>query len=132
MRRKAYRAALARGDRRVNLDGSDAGPAFGDTGPVGAEGILPWQRIAIKLARLGAEGAVPVSGARRAGEVSSTETVDNVLPGDERQQRQVSDWVRRGFWLRDGVGGRHRIGPIVRLPPGLIAWCHAARLAAAA
>ena len=27
--RKAYRAALARGDRRVNLDGSDAGPAFG-------------------------------------------------------------------------------------------------------
>ena len=30
--RKAYRVALARGDRRVNLDGSDAGPAFGDTG----------------------------------------------------------------------------------------------------
>lgn len=26
--RDAYRAALARGDRRVNLDGSDAGPAF--------------------------------------------------------------------------------------------------------
>ena len=24
----AYRAALARGDRRVNLDGSDAGPAL--------------------------------------------------------------------------------------------------------
>ena len=28
--RKAYRAALARGDHRVNLDGSDAGPAFGN------------------------------------------------------------------------------------------------------
>jgi len=28
--RKAYRAALARGDHRVNLDGSDAGPAFGE------------------------------------------------------------------------------------------------------
>jgi sRNA-binding protein len=26
----AYRAALARGDRRVNLDGSDAGPALGE------------------------------------------------------------------------------------------------------
>jgi ProQ/FINO family len=26
--RKAYRAALERGERRVNLDGSDAGPAF--------------------------------------------------------------------------------------------------------
>jgi len=25
--RKAYRVALARGDRRINLDGSDAGPA---------------------------------------------------------------------------------------------------------
>lgn len=29
-RRPAYRAALERGDRRVNLDGSDAGPAFDD------------------------------------------------------------------------------------------------------
>ncbi|HEY5930619.1 MAG TPA: ProQ/FINO family protein [Burkholderiales bacterium] len=28
--RKAYRVALARGDHRINLDGSDAGPAFGD------------------------------------------------------------------------------------------------------
>lgn len=27
-RRKPYQNALARGDRRVNLDGSDAGPAF--------------------------------------------------------------------------------------------------------
>jgi ProQ/FINO family len=27
--RKSYRAALERGVRRVNLDGSDAGPAFG-------------------------------------------------------------------------------------------------------
>ena len=26
----AYRAALARGDRRVNLDGSDAGPALAE------------------------------------------------------------------------------------------------------
>ena len=30
VRRKAYRAVLERGDRRVNLDGSDAGPAFGE------------------------------------------------------------------------------------------------------
>ena len=30
VRRKAYRAALQRSERRVNLDGSDAGPAFGD------------------------------------------------------------------------------------------------------
>ena len=28
MHRKAYRAALARGEHWVNLDGSDAGPAF--------------------------------------------------------------------------------------------------------
>ena len=35
--RKAYRAALARGDHRVNLDGSDAGPAFGDP-PAAVEG----------------------------------------------------------------------------------------------
>ena len=28
----AYRAALARGDRRVNLDGSDAGPALAEPG----------------------------------------------------------------------------------------------------
>ena len=31
--RKPYRAALARGDRRVNLDGSDAGAAFGASTP---------------------------------------------------------------------------------------------------
>jgi len=30
VRRKPYRAALERGDRRVNLDGSDAGPAHVD------------------------------------------------------------------------------------------------------
>ena len=40
VRRKAYRAALARGDRRVNLDGSDAGPAFGDA-PGEAAGVSP-------------------------------------------------------------------------------------------
>jgi hypothetical protein len=34
VRRKPYRAALARGDHRVNLDGSDAGPALADTRPV--------------------------------------------------------------------------------------------------
>jgi hypothetical protein len=28
--RMAYRVALARGEHRVNLDGSDAGPAFGE------------------------------------------------------------------------------------------------------
>ena len=37
--RKAYRAALARGDRRVNLDGSDAGPAFDDPTPAVEERV---------------------------------------------------------------------------------------------
>jgi hypothetical protein len=41
VRRKAYRAALERGDRRVNLDGSDAGPAFGDTQAGEAAGVSP-------------------------------------------------------------------------------------------
>ena len=34
--RHPYRAALARGDRRVNLDGSDAGPAFDEPGTTDA------------------------------------------------------------------------------------------------
>ena len=34
--RDAYRAALARGDRRVNLDGTDAGPAFDEPGTTDA------------------------------------------------------------------------------------------------
>ena len=37
--RKAYRAALARGDHRVNLDGSDAGPAFGEIRDGEAAGV---------------------------------------------------------------------------------------------
>jgi sRNA-binding protein len=40
VRRKAYRAVLARGERRVNLDGSDAGPAFGDQ-PEAPPGLAP-------------------------------------------------------------------------------------------
>jgi sRNA-binding protein len=32
VRRDAYQAALERGDRRVNLDSTDAGPAFGRPG----------------------------------------------------------------------------------------------------
>ena len=39
VRRKAYRAALERGDHRVNLDGSDAGPAFGDARDGGAAAV---------------------------------------------------------------------------------------------
>ena len=36
--RHAYRAALKRGERRVNLDGSDAGPAFAETAEWGNKG----------------------------------------------------------------------------------------------
>ena len=39
--RKAYRVALARGDHRVNLDGSDAGPAFGDPPRRSRGGVAP-------------------------------------------------------------------------------------------
>ena len=44
-------------------------------------------------------------------------------PADERQQRQARDWVKRGFWLRDGSWGPAPDQPGCSLPPGLIAWC---------
>jgi len=71
--------------------------------------------------------------------MSSTETVDDgssnttsTLPGDERQQRQARDWVRRAFWLRDGSWGPAPDQPGCNLPPALIAWCLAERAALAA
>jgi len=54
------------------------------------------------------------------------------LPGNERQQRQARDWVRRGFWLRDGSWGPAPDQPGCNLPPALIAWCLAERAALAA
>ena len=50
----------------------------------------------------------------------------NSLPGDERQQRQARDWVRRGFWLRDGSWGPAPDQAGCTLPAGLVAWCRAA------
>jgi hypothetical protein len=50
--------------------------------------------------------------------------VDPAAPAaDERQQRQARDWVKRGFWLRDGSWGPAPDQPGCSLPPGLIAWC---------
>ena len=54
------------------------------------------------------------------------------LPGDERQQRQARDWVRRGFWLRDGSWGPAPDQPGCTLPAALIAWCLRERAALAA
>jgi len=54
------------------------------------------------------------------------------LPGDDRQQRQARDWVRRGFWLRDGSWGPAPDQPGCSLPAGLVAWCLRERAAAAA
>ena len=48
---------------------------------------------------------------------------DITLPGDERQQRQARDWVRRGFWLRSGAWGPAPDQPGCELPPDLVAWC---------
>ena len=45
------------------------------------------------------------------------------LPGDDRQQGQARDWVRRGFWLRDGSWGPAPDQPNCMLPAALIAWC---------
>jgi len=45
------------------------------------------------------------------------------LPGDDRQQRQARDWVRRGFWLRNGAWGPAPDQPGCELPLGLVAWC---------
>jgi len=53
------------------------------------------------------------------------------LPGDEREQRQARDWVRRGFWLRDGSWGPAPDQPGCQLPVGLVAWCVRERAAAA-
>ena len=58
--------------------------------------------------------------------------VDGRLPGDDRQQRQARDWVRRGFWLRDGSWGPAPDQPGCGLPPALIAWCLRERAALAA
>jgi len=57
--------------------------------------------------------------------VSSDEPtrVGNAMPGDERQQRQARDWVRRGFWLRDGSWGPAPDQPGCSLPAELVAWC---------
>ena len=54
------------------------------------------------------------------------------LPGDERQQRQARDWVRRGFWLRDGSWGPAPDQPGCSLPADLVAWCLRERAALAA
>jgi hypothetical protein len=64
--------------------------------------------------------------------MSSTETVDNTLPGDERQQRQARDWVRSGFWLRSGAWGPAPDQAGCTLPAGLVAWCLRERSVAAA
>jgi len=45
------------------------------------------------------------------------------LPGDERQQRQARDWVRRGFWLRNGMWGPAPDQAGCTVPAGLVAWC---------
>ena len=57
---------------------------------------------------------------------------DTSLPGDERQQRQARDWVRRGFWLRDGSWGPAPDQAGCTLPAGLVAWCLRERKAQAA
>lgn len=44
-------------------------------------------------------------------------------PGNEREQRQARDWVKRGFWLRDGSWGPAPDQPGCTLPPALITWC---------
>jgi hypothetical protein len=54
------------------------------------------------------------------------------LPGDERQQRQARDWVRRGFWLRNGAWGPRPDQPGCTLPAALVAWCLRERAALAA
>jgi len=46
-----------------------------------------------------------------------------LLPGDNRERRQARDWVRRGFWLRDGSWGPAPDQPNCTLPAALIAWC---------
>jgi len=56
---------------------------------------------------------------------------DDKLPGDDRQQRQARDWVRRGFWLRDGSWGPAPDQAGCTLPAELLAWCIRQRAAAA-
>ena len=60
------------------------------------------------------------------------EPCDDTLPGDERQQRQARDWVRRGFWLRDGSWGPAPDQPGCSCRPALVAWCLRERAALAA
>jgi len=70
---------------------------------------------------------------KRGEPVHSGEHFDgDALPGDERQKRQARDWVRRGFWLRDGSWGPAPDQPGCGLPPALIAWCLRERAALAA
>jgi len=63
--------------------------------------------------------AVDTSGKQDAGGVP-------LILGDEREQRQARDWVRRGFWLRDGSWGPAPDQAGCTLPAGLVAWCRAA------
>jgi len=57
---------------------------------------------------------------------------DTSLPGDEREQRQARDWVRKGFWLRNGMWGPAPDQPGCNLPAGLVAWCLSERKVQAA
>lgn len=52
--------------------------------------------------------------------------------GDAREQRQARDWVKRGFWLRDGSWGPAPNQPGCNLPAALVAWCLRERGALAA
>jgi hypothetical protein len=69
-------------------------------------------------------GATPANG-------TLTRHLTDALPGDDREQRQARDWVRRGFWLRDGSWGPAPDQPGCTLPPALVAWCLRERAAAA-
>ena len=70
-------------------------------------------------------GAPPANGAL-------TRHLADILPGDDRQQRQARDWVRTGFWLRSGAWCPAPDQPGCNLPVGLVAWCLRERAVAAA
>ena len=65
--------------------------------------IWRWRGWALKArgerSALAEQGGEPVQHAEHSDVTMVT------LPGDERQQRQARDWVRRGFWLRNGAWG---------------------------
>jgi hypothetical protein len=46
---------------------------------------------------------------------------------EEENQRRARDWVKTGFWLRDGTWGPRPDQPGCTLPPNLLAWCLAER-----